>query len=191
MTSANSLITYLFVEGGPASYKALCAYFKWTPPMLASITKDANASLANVGLTIVDDGKELELRTAPDAQPLVEAIRKDELGRDIGKAGLETLSIVLYKGAASRAEIDYIRGVNSSHILRALSMRGLVRRVPKPGDERSFLYEPTTDLLGHLGVSRIEDLPEYASVRANLAELERAAEELPQPEAVQDPETKP
>lgn len=175
MTPTQNLITYLFVKGEPTTRKELLQYFKWDESTLASALTEAGGTLSELSLSLVDDGKEIELRTASAAQPLVDAIRKDELGRDIGKAGLETLAIVLYKGAVSRAEIDYIRGVNSSHILRALSMRGLVRRIPKPGDERSFLYEPTTELLGHLGVSKIDQLPEFAAVRANLAELEASA----------------
>lgn len=177
MTAEQSLITYLFIKGEPVARKEVAGYFSWDETTLAHALSNAQSALAALGLTLVDDGKELELRTASAAQALVEQIAKDELGRDIGRAGLETLAIVLYKGASSRAEIEYVRGVNSSHILRSLSMRGLVRRVPKPGDERSFLYEPTTELLSHLGASRIEDLPEYAVVRANLAELERLPEE--------------
>ncbi len=53
-------------------------------------------------------------------------------------------------------------------------MRGLVRKVPNPKDERSFLYEPTTELLSQLGVSHVDELPEYEAVRAKLTELEAA-----------------
>lgn len=175
MTNEEKLSTYLFVKGEPVARRDVLAYFTWDEATLTTAMHALSERLAPLSLSVVDDGKEMELRTAQSAQPLVEAIRKAELGRDIGKAGLETLAIVLYKGAASRAEVDYIRGVNSSHILRSLAMRGLVRRIPKPGDDRSYLYEPTTELLGHLGASRIEELPDYAVVRANLAELEAAA----------------
>lgn len=183
MTDLQSLLTYLFIKGEPVSRKEIASYFSWNDEQITSVIDATISLLMTLGLTLIDDGKNVELRTAPMAQSLVEKIRKDELGRDIGKAGLETLAIVLYKGAASRAEIDYVRGVNSSHILRSLAMRGLVRRVPKPGDERSFLYEPTTDLLAHLGVARVEELPEYASVRANLTELETVKELEPEPTA--------
>lgn len=180
MTNEQQLITYLFVKGEPVTKREILSYFKWDEAALSTALSSATNLVAQLSLSIVDDGKELELRTASGAQPLVDEIRKDDLGRDIGKAGLETLAIVLYKGAVSRAEIDYIRGVNSSHILRSLAMRGLVRRVPKPSDDRSYLYEPTTELLGHLGASRIEDLPDYAAIRANLAALEASATETPE-----------
>ena len=126
------------------------------------------------GITIVDDGVEVELRVDERSAPLIEKIRKDEYSRDIGKAGLEALSAVLYRGPLTRSEIDFIRGVNSSQTLRTLTLRGLVRKIPNPKDERSFLYEPTTELLAQLGVSRMQDLPDYAQVRQKLQQLEEA-----------------
>lgn len=126
------------------------------------------------GVVCVDDGRMVELRVAPQASKLVEDMRKEDLARDIGRAGLETLSAILYRRPLTRSEIDFIRGVNSSQILRTLVMRGLVRKVPNPKDERSFLYEPTTELLSQLGVTSANELPEYESVRIKLTELEAA-----------------
>ena len=126
------------------------------------------------GVTIVDDGVEVELRVSAQNSALIEKVRKDEYSRDIGKAGLEALSAVLYRGPLTRSEIDFIRGVNSSQTLRTLTLRGLVRKVPNPKDERSFLYEPTTELLSQLGVSLMQDLSDYADVRQKLQQLEEA-----------------
>lgn len=126
------------------------------------------------GVVLVDDGKELELRAAAAAADVVERVRKEEYSRDIGKAGLEALAAVLYRGPLSRSEIDFIRGVNSSQTLRTLTLRGLLRRIPNPKDERSYLYEPTTELMASLGVERVQELPEFADVRQKLAELEEA-----------------
>ena len=126
------------------------------------------------GITLVDDGVEVELRIGANNSALIEKIRKEEYSRDIGKAGLEALSSVLYRGPLTRSEIDFIRGVNSSQTLRTLTLRGLVRKIPNPKDERSFLYEPTTELLAQLGVSRMQDLPDYAQVRQKLQQLEEA-----------------
>jgi segregation and condensation protein B len=126
------------------------------------------------GIVCVDDGRSVELRVSGEASELVEGVRKEELSRDIGRAGQETLSAVLYRGPLTRSEIDFIRGVNSLQILRTLLVRGLIRRVPNPKDERQFLYEPTTELLSQLGVSTVKELPEYASVVSRLKELEKA-----------------
>ena len=126
------------------------------------------------GVVVVDDGKMLELRAAPEAAGLIEKVRKEEYSREAGKAGLEALAALLYRGPLTRAEIDFIRGVNSSQTLRTLSMRGLVRKLPNPKDARSFLYEATTELLSQLGVGRANLLPEYEVVREKIKKLEDA-----------------
>ena len=99
---------------------------------------------------------------------MIEELCKEELSRDLGKAGLETLSIVLYRGPITRSGIDYIRGVNSTFILRNLLIRGLVEKIPNPNDQRSFLYRATFDLLSHLGIPRVEDLPEYGNTNESI-----------------------
>jgi segregation and condensation protein B len=159
--------------------------------LLGAAPEDINAALAEAaaqagkGTKIVDDGKQVELRAAPEAAELIEKIRKDEYAREIGKAGQEVLAAVIYRGPLTRSEIDFIRGVNSSQTLRTLTMRGLVRKIQNPKDSRSFLYESTTELLATLGVQRAQDLPEYAMVREKLTKLEEAYR---QKEAV-DPST--
>jgi segregation and condensation protein B len=84
---------------------------------------------------------------------------------------------VLYKGPITRAEIDYIRGVNSNFILRNLQVRGLVEKIDNPADQRSYLYKPTFQLLEFMGVTRLEDLPEYAGTTDQLASFIASKEE--------------
>ncbi|MFA6095244.1 MAG: SMC-Scp complex subunit ScpB [Candidatus Paceibacterota bacterium] len=135
-----------------------------------------SASFEGRGITLVISDDEAELRTAPGVSALIEKLTKDELMRDLGKAGLETLSIILYRHPIKRSEIDYIRGVNSSFILRNLLMRGLIERLSEKEGEsgRGYSYKPTIELLSHLGVAKMEDLPDYARVKAELEAFEAA-----------------
>ena len=133
------------------------------------------SSRTGSGLVVVDDGRQLELRAQGEASELIEHVRAEDFSREVGRAGQETLAALLYKGPLSRSDIDFIRGVNSSQILRTLTMRGLVRRVENPKDARAFLYEPTTELLATLGLTHMGDLPDYASVRERLSQLEPAS----------------
>lgn len=170
---AKHIEALLFALGKPLSRTELARAFGAGEGL-----EDALALLAQQnhsrGIVLVDDGTMVELRTSPEVSQTLERIRHDEQSRDIGKAGLETLSAVLYRGPLTRSEIDFIRGVNSSQILRTLTMRGLVRRVANPKDERSFLYEATTELLGQLGVAHARDLPEYSDVQQKLHTLEES-----------------
>lgn len=163
----------LFAAGKPLHYKEVAR-------LLGVEVQDVRVAIAELqnvggrGVVCVDDGQEVELRAAPEAAELIETMRKEEFAREIGRAGAETLAAVLYRGPLTRSEIDFIRGVNSAQTVRTLLMRGLLRKVSNPRDERSFLYEPTTELLAQLGVSSKEQLPDYDSVRGKLENLEDA-----------------
>ena len=171
--TADKIEALLFALGRPISKTELAKKLNVSAEQITEAQTLLMSRLTG-GITLVDDGTAVELRTGPEASQLIEQIQKEEYTREVGRAGLEALAAILYRGPLTRAEIDFIRGVNSSQTLRTLTMRGLVRRIPNPKDERSFLYEPTTELLSQLGVSSVQGLPEYESVRTKLAELEES-----------------
>lgn len=168
MDLAAKIEAILFWKAEPVSLKKLASLLNEKPGAIKAGISQLDEKLKGRGLTLVQTDEEVMLGTAKELSPLIEQLTKEELTRDLGKAGLETLSIILYQGPVSRADIDYIRGVNSQFIVRNLLIRGLVERVDNPKDSRSFLYKTTLQLLAHLGVSKIEDLPEYAKVRADI-----------------------
>jgi segregation and condensation protein B len=123
--------------------------------------KELEEILKERGIRVQTNGEEVRLVTAPEYSELIAKIQKDTLERDLGKAGLETLAIIAYKGPITRTDIDYIRGVNSSFTLRTLLVRGLIQKVPHTKEQRSFLYLPTNELLSFLGVETITELPHF------------------------------
>ncbi|MFM2357384.1 MAG: segregation and condensation protein segregation and condensation protein [Candidatus Parcubacteria bacterium] len=158
----------LFFKGEPVSIKNLGKLLDTPREHIEEALKTLGEKLSGRGIVLVRHEDEVTLATSPDTSGIIEKITKEELARDLGKAGLETLSIVLYHGPVARRDIDYIRGVNSNFILRNLLIRGLVEKVSNPEDQRAFLYKPTLSLLSFLGIKSIEDLPEYAQIKAEL-----------------------
>ena len=158
----------LYWKSAPMSLKKLSEIFEKSEEEIKAALSELEKKLDSRGVQLVYKESEVMLGTRSDIGPLIEKLTKEEIMRDLGKAGLETLSIILYRGPVTRRDIDYVRGVNSNFILRNLLIRGLVEKITNPQDERSFLYKPTFELLSYLGVSRIEDLPEYADVRKEL-----------------------
>lgn len=169
MTIDQKIEALLFFKGEPVSLKNLCVLLEATEDEVRTGIEQLGHALESRGLTLITHNESFELRTRKEAAHILEALRKDELTQSLGKAGAETLAIVLYNGPLARSSIDYIRGVNSTFILRNLLVRGLVERVPNPLDSRSYLYQPTVELLAHLGVSSVEMLPEYKHVQKELA----------------------
>ncbi len=170
----NKIEGLLFALGRPVSYMELAKMLSAEAGDIATAVATLKNSKQGSGVVLVDDGKMLELRASQQAAEAIERIRRDEYSREIGKAGLETLATVMYRGPLSRSEIDFVRGVNSSQTLRTLLMRGLVRRIPNPRDERSFLYEVTTEVLAQLGIRDPRDLPDYSEIKEKLTALEES-----------------
>jgi len=168
MNLSSSIEAVLFYKAEPVALKKLAELLHVEQVAVISALDELETRLSGRGLALVRTTDDVMLGTAKEYSSLIEEITKDDLSRDLGKAGLETLAIVLYQGPVGRADIDYIRGVNSQFILRALLVRGLVERVDNPSDARSFLYKPSIDLLAHLGLSKIEDLPEFVAIKKDI-----------------------
>ena len=162
----------LFWKGEPISKRELTRVFGVNMVAVNDALKDLSSKLEGRGVSLIEKENGVALVTAPSLAGLIEEYRKDELGKDIGKAAQETLAIIVYRGGASRREIEYIRGVNSSSIIRTLLIRGLIERTADPKDERIYLYKPTIELQAMLGVKFIEDLPEWKEVTAEFAAFE-------------------
>lgn len=158
----------LFAEGGSMTFVRLARATGKSEGEVKAALSFLESRLSNGALTLVRSETEASLGIVPGAQKPVLAMLKDEEERNIGEAGLEILGVLLYEGPATRAEIDYIRGVNSSSTLRNLLSRGLVERSGNPEDGREFIYRPTAELLAFLGVTARENLPDYGIISAEL-----------------------
>lgn len=129
------------------------------------------------GIVLIRYDDMVTLGTHIDVNDFIEKMIKDDLQKDLGKSALETLAIILYQGPIKRADIDYIRGVNSQFILRNLLIRGLVSRVDDPTDERTFLYKPSLELMAFLGITDIKQLPDFDDVIVKLSSFKEESKE--------------
>lgn len=170
LTPPAQLEAVLYATGGSISKKRLASIIGVTPILLQKAIDALRVELVPRGLVLVETDTDVELRTHADATELVKKLRENELSRDLGKAGLETLALILYRGGASRGEIDWVRGVNSSATVRSLLMRGLIEKTEDPEDRRRPRYKPTVDALAHLGVGKREELPAYEEFSSALKE---------------------
>lgn len=161
MNNESKIEAILFFKNEPVSVLELSKCLGEKPDVVKVALTNLADSYKNRGIVLVFNGESVNLGTHPALSSLIENLQKEELSRELGRAGLETLAIILYKGPISRREIDYIRGVNSGFILRTLLIRGLIERTESPSGERSYSYKATLKLLEYLGINCREDLPEY------------------------------
>ncbi len=178
---AGAIEAVLFVYGEPLEIKRIAKILgadeKEVKTALDEFAKKLEED--NRGLTLIRGesgpaGEKVQLATKKEFTPLLENFIKEEFKENLSPASLETLSLIAYLGPIPRSEIDYYRGVNSSFILRSLLLRGLIDRFPDPKRGNAFLYQPSFDLLKYLGLSKVEEMPEYDKFKAMIAKIEQS-----------------
>lgn len=116
--------------------------------------------------------------TSPDCGPWLERFVKGHSYSRLSSASLEVLAIVAYKGPLSRSQISDIRGVESDGVVKTLLQRGLLTEAGRSGTQGGpVVFTVSDDLLEHLGLRSLEELPPLASF-------------MPDAEAVEDMEAK-
>jgi segregation and condensation protein B len=171
----------LFAAEEPMSADALAGFLRDAP------VEDVREGLRGLathyearGVRLVERGGRWHFETAPDLAHFLR--REREQVRRLSRAATEVLAIVAYHEPVSRAEIESIRGVQtSSGTLDVLMEEGWVRiagRRESPG--RPTIYATTPAFLDHFGLSSRRDLPGIAELRASglLDPVEDAYDEL-------------
>lgn len=114
------------------------------------------------GLVLQQYGKLYQITTKASNYKYVNELMQNSIEKKpMSTAALETLSIIAYKQPVTRIDIDLIRGVKSSSIIKNLVDKGLVKEVGKlnkPG--KPILFGTTSEFLRHFGLKTLEDLPD-------------------------------
>lgn len=125
-----------------------------------------------------------QILTRPEFAPYLE--RFDSVPRPARLSGpaLEALAIIAYRQPIGRIEMEYVRGVNSSGVIRGLQERGLIDVVGRAeGIGRPLLYGTTPRFLDHFGFASLEDLPRTEELPVVLRDrIPLGIEEDPTPE---------
>lgn len=91
----------------------------------------------------------------------------------LSQAALETLAIIAYNEPITRIQVDTLRGVGSTSIIRKLVAKGFIKEAGRsdvPG--RPILYETTHEFLDYFGLASIEDLPDIDKILESVKEDE-------------------
>lgn len=159
----------LFFKGEPLSIDTMAKMLSISTQEVEKGISELKEILQGRGLSLIEHNGEYILSTQRSLGPLFETMRKEELEKELSKASLETLSIIIYTDGVTRNDIDYIRGVNSTFILRNLLIRGLIEKSTDPKDSRKNIYKPTFETLQFLGITSVQELPEYEKFHSELA----------------------
>lgn len=112
------------------------------------------------GIQIEFLGNHFKLTTKSEHKEYYKKLVTEEENSLLGQSSLETLAIIAYNNPITRIDIDNIRGVNSSYVVRKLLLKGLIEEVGRsdsPGRPR--LYGVTSKFLDYFGLGSIDELP--------------------------------
>ena len=129
---------------------------------------------AQRGFSLTEVAGGYQFRTDSDLAPWLRKLSKERPFR-FSPAALETLAIIAYRQPITRAEIEYLRGVDSGGVMKTLLDKGLLRILGKkevPG--RPLMYGTSRQFLELFGLRELADLPTLKEFSGLAPELEEA-----------------
>ena len=120
----------------------------------------------NKGVQIIKNGWKFQMTTTSQNSKLINDFIKEEISGELTRPSLETLTIVVYRAPITKPELEQIRGVNCSLILRNLMIRGLVEQ-EEDKKIKQIYYRPTFDFLRFLGIKDVSELPNYEKLNSD------------------------
>ncbi|MFH1457393.1 MAG: SMC-Scp complex subunit ScpB [Patescibacteria group bacterium] len=158
----NKIESILFISNKPLSVKQLADLVDIgkveTETVLESLKEEYNKN--NRGIKIIEHDGKIQMATDDGSSEVIQKFLKQELTGEMTRPQLEALTIIAYRGPITKMELEQIRGVNCSLILRNLQIRGLIEACL---DKRikTTVYNVTPDFVRFLGITNISQLPDY------------------------------
>ena len=154
--------TILFVASKPLGLKKIAKALNMESVEALKILEELRLKYNHPesGIVILQNNDEWQMVSSPDNREVAENFLKAEVSGELTRPQLETLTVISYCGPITKPELEQIRGVNCSLILRNLMIRDLVKESDDPS-KLLPVFEVTMDYLRHLGIKSVTDLPDY------------------------------
>lgn len=164
----SSIESLLFVSGEPMKLAKIAKICEVSKDDVSREIEMLSADYKNSesGFSIIRKDDSVQMATNPANSEAVSRLVSGELQSDLSRSALEVLAIVAYRGPITRVQIDAVRGVNCSYVLRGLMVKGLVKR-KETADIRGYLYEISFDFLKSLGIANVQELPDWENLSKN------------------------
>jgi segregation and condensation protein B len=168
MDIKSQIESLLFISAKPVAVSELAKLIHASPEDIRKSGDELVEYYKNEkrGIKIIKDGTKFQMVSSPENAKVIQEFIKDETSGELSRPSLETLTIIAYRGPISKIDLDRIRGVNCSLIIRNLLIRGLIesKSDKKKGDT---YYNVTFDFVRFLGINEISELPDFERLHTN------------------------
>ncbi len=153
----------LFMYGKEVSFVRIAELLESTEEVIREHVVKLQESYAerDGGLRIMIGDHHVQMVTRPAVATTIEQMTKKEIEGPLTSVAMEVLAIIAYRGPIGKVDVEAIRGVNCSFTLRNLVRRGLIEHVRADEGRRAQRYQVTMDFLRILGITTVEELPEF------------------------------
>jgi len=168
MNHKSLIESLLFVSPKPLSLKELVDFLKEDKAkieeVLNQLVEEYNHS--EKGIKIIENDKKYQMASSSENAKAVRDFLQSEVSGELTPASLETLTIIAYRGPVRKSDLEKIRGINCSLIIRNLLIRGLIEE-KSDKDEEDKEYSVSLDFVKFLGINSVKDLPDYEKFHNN------------------------
>ena len=173
---------FIFVAESPLSLDKLCQLLERSRAELRPVIEQLQIEYppSKRGFYLAEVAGGYQFRTDSELAPWLRKLSKERPFR-FSQAALETLAIIAYRQPITRAEIEYLRGVDSGGVMKTLLEKNLLRILGKkdvPG--RPLLYGTSRQFLELFGLRDLNDLPTLKEFSALDPELDEAVPLTPE-----------
>ena len=158
----------LFAIAKPISIKKLSKQLDVSQEIIIQSIEDVKIrfNTPESGIHLIEQDGDIQFTTNPVSSKDVALFLKQAESCPLTRPSLEALTVIAYRGPITKPEIEQIRGINCSLIIRNLLIRGLIDE--KEDRERlQPVYSLSMKFIKTLGINKISDLPEYESFNSN------------------------
>lgn len=165
MERALNIIHYLMYLGDSASVSQVAEFLGIEKSELEKELSNVREMLSTLKLELIEHKETLAISVDKASAKKFHKQENKDLVKPLSESALQTLSVIIYKNGASKAEIDFVRGVDSGRSIKTLLLRGLIER---ENIKNKKVYSATLDTLTYMGVDNLEQSPNFETINSQL-----------------------
>jgi len=162
------IIQILLYEGGSMKKEDLAKFLNIDKKEIEENISEMENLLSNLKLKLIKNQTSLEISLSDEINSLINKNKIEELKTELSESALQTLAVVIYRNKATKAEIDFVRGVDSGRSIKNLLTRGIIEKLE---EKNKKYYIPTTETLRYLNIENIENIQDYQEISQKLKTL--------------------
>ncbi|MDP3800110.1 MAG: SMC-Scp complex subunit ScpB [bacterium] len=164
------LESVLFAYGESVSIKKLAEITSTSANDILLTLENLKNNLSTRGIKLINKDDKWQMVSSKESSEYIEKLVKSEIQEELTPASLEVLAVVAYRGPVSKNEVEVLRGVNSAHALRNLTLRGLI---DKNDSAKPQTYQISLGALKKLGLEKEHELPKYNELKLEVSKTEK------------------